>query len=100
MLLEMIERLGAKKGLVNWKLVDKKPGIWSQVANCNYAISLLKLIDLKVVGISGEDLARGDRKLILALMSQLMRAHVLRWAQNQARSEAACKLIPLTLPPT
>jgi len=47
------------------------------VENCNYAIVLGKQMKFSLVGVGGTDLVDGNQTLTLALVWQLMRAHVL-----------------------
>jgi len=81
LLLHMVECVGGEAGskMVDWRLVDKKPSIWSKVANCNYAMLLMRQkLKLPFPSISGQDIIDGNRKLILGIISQLMRYHINR----------------------
>jgi plastin-1 len=69
-------------GIVNWKKVTKpkegkKLNKFNAVANCNYAVDIGKEMGLSLVGIGGVDIHDRNRKLILALVWQLMRRQVL-----------------------
>lgn len=82
-LLETMEKV--QPGVVNWKKVTKPKGEgkkvnkFSAVANCNYAIELAKgPMKLSTVGIGGVDVHNKNRKLILAVVWQLMRLQVLK----------------------
>merc|ERR1712226_57820 len=75
-----------KKGVVDWKRVvseEKLKSLSSQqrhfemLGNCDYVIELAKQLKLSMVGIGGSDLKEGNKKLILAVVWQLMRAYTL-----------------------
>jgi len=75
-----------KKGVVDWKRVvseDKLKSLGSQkrqfemLGNCDYVVELAKQLKLSMVGIGGSDLKEGNKKLILAVVWQLMRAYTL-----------------------
>ena len=95
-LLKVMERL--QPGSVDWGRVEGTPkNKYERVANCNYATKVAKDLGCKLVGISGQDIADGNEKLLLAIWWQLMRkdfmqfldeldmdqAHVLTWANAQ-----------------
>ena len=95
-LLKVMERL--QPGSVDWDRVKGTPkNKYEKVANCNYAVKMAKELGLKLTGISGQDIAEGNEKLLLAVWWQLMRkdfmqfldeldmdqAHVLTWANAQ-----------------
>lgn len=101
-LLQAIDRINA--GAVNWKAVNKpKAGVqtkpleeledgeeeeyvpyfarggisrFKQIENTNYLIELGKQLNFSLVGIQGADITDGQKTLILGLVWQLMRAHV------------------------
>ena len=105
-LLKVMDRL--QPGTVDWDRVQGTPkNRYERVANCNYATKVAKDLGCKLVGISGQDIAEGNEKLMLAVWWQLMRkdfmqfldeldmdqAHVLTWANAQvARSGADLQL--------
>ncbi|TNN03707.1 hypothetical protein fugu_000736 [Takifugu bimaculatus] len=68
---------------VNWDRVNKPPypklgSNMKKLENCNYAIELGKSeAKFSLVGIAGQDLNAGNRKLTLALLWQLMRRYTL-----------------------
>lgn len=69
-------------GVVNWKKVnqpkdDRKLNKFNAIANCNYAVDVGKEMGLSLVGIGGVDVHDRNRKLILAIVWQLMRKQVL-----------------------
>jgi len=64
-------------GKVNWAKVNLKPSNkYQKIENCNYAIDVSKMINLSLVGIGGKDFVDGNRKLLLALIWQLMHFHI------------------------
>jgi len=66
-------------GIVDWSKVNTKVPLnkFKKVENCNYAVVLGKQMKFSLVGIGGTDLVDGNQTLTLALVWQLMRAHVL-----------------------
>ena len=76
-----------ESGCVAWKNVEMKPtNKFKKVSNCNYAVVIGKQIKFSLVGIGGSDIVDGNKKLLLALVWQLMRKHTLKFlAQVQAK---------------
>ena len=65
-------------GIVSWRKVNLNPkNKFKKVANCNYAIVIGKGMKFSLVGIGGVDILDGNKKLILAVVWQLMRRHTL-----------------------
>jgi len=66
-------------GIVDWTKVNQKEPLnkFKRVENCNYAVVLGKQLKFSLVGIGGTDIADGNKTLILALVWQLMRLHVI-----------------------
>jgi len=66
-------------GIVDWAKVNTKVPLnkFKMVENCNYAVTLGKQMKFSLVAIGGVDLVDGNQTLTLALVWQLMRAHVL-----------------------
>jgi len=66
-------------GIVDWSKVNTKAPLnkFKKVENCNYAIVLGKQMKFSLVGIGGTDIHDGNQTLTLALVWQLMKAHVL-----------------------
>lgn len=65
-------------GIVNWKKrVEMKPNNkFKKVANCNYAVEVGREgMQFSLVGIGGPDIVDGNKKLVLAIVWQLMRYH-------------------------
>jgi len=89
-------------GSVEWQRVLQSPkSIFERTANCNYACEVAHSIPgIKIVGISGSDIAAGSPKLTLAIWWQLMRkdmmhfldeldvdaAHVMSWANGRVKA--------------
>ena len=71
-------------GSVNWRHVNKAPAGGAElmrfkaVENTNYAVELGKQNHFSLVGIQGADVTDGSRKLILAMVWQLMRKDISR----------------------
>lgn len=79
-LLQVMDRMEAG---VNWKKVHKKPKMrHHQIDNCNTVVELGRKMDLVLVNIGGVDIADGNKKLILAIMWQLMRQFTLDMLKN------------------
>ena len=65
-------------GIVQWKQVKLNPkNKFSKVANCNYAVVIGKSMKFSLVGIGGVDILNGNKKLILAVVWQLMHRHTM-----------------------
>lgn len=63
---------------VDWRVVDKKPNnTYKMGINCGEVIKGCKKIGLKIPGIGGADINAGNKKLILALVWQMVRMHYL-----------------------
>lgn len=74
-------------GIVTWKSVEKNPSNkFKKVSNCNYVVVLGKQLKFSLVNIAGNDIVGGNKKLILALVWQMMRCHTLKFlAEVQAK---------------
>jgi plastin-1 len=79
MLLKVIEKI--QPNIVDWKKVTTDPkrlNKFSKVGNCNYLIDLCKnKLKISTVNVSGVDIYEGNPKLVLGIVWQLMRAHIL-----------------------
>ena len=65
--------------VVDWGKVDLKPNNdFKRNINNNAAIEAAKKLKLKMIGVGGVDLTKGDRKLVLAVVWQLMRLSYLK----------------------
>lgn len=62
-----------------------------KLENCNYAIDIAKKLEFSVVGIGGQDLLDGNKKLMLAILYQAMRAYTLVILQKCAQSDKPIK---------
>lgn len=58
-----------------------------KLENCNYAVDVAKMLEFSVVGIGGQDLLDGNKKLMLAILYQTMRAYTLIILQKCAKSD-------------
>lgn len=60
--------------------VNKNPtSVFKKVENCNYAVNICKEMKFSIVNIGGNDIVQGQKKLILAIIWQLMRKLVICW---------------------
>jgi len=84
-LLRVMDKI--QPGIVSWKQVEMQPNNkFKKVANCNYVVVLGKQLKFSLVGIGGSDITDGNKKLLLALVWQLMRFHTLKFlAEVQAK---------------
>lgn len=85
-----------KNGLVDWTKVNRPPykkisEKMKKLENCNYAIEVAKALDFSVVGIGGQDLLDGNKKLMLGILYQAMRAYTLVILQKCAGSDKPIK---------
>ena len=86
LLLTLIDKI--KPGTVNWKMVDKNAKNPFKVAvNCNEVINASKKSGYSIVGIGGVDIRDGNKKYILAIVWQLMRAHTLQVIGGKSEEE-------------
>ncbi len=86
LLLKVIDKV--KPGSVQWKKVDEKTtNRFKVTVNCNEAVDACKRIGLSAVGIGGTDIQQGNKKYILALVWQLMRAHTLEVIGNKTEDD-------------
>lgn len=66
-------------GLVSWKKAHRKPrNRYQKVENCNAALRVCEALDMRIVNLSGPDIAAGNPKLVAAVVWQMMRHHTLR----------------------
>jgi len=79
LLLQVMDQV--KPGVVEWSKVNKPPFkmVFKKIENMNYAVELGRgsAFGFSLVGVSGKDIADGNKKLTLALVWQLMRGHLL-----------------------
>lgn len=75
-LLKVIDRL--QPGIVKWEKIEKKPNhVLKKVSNCNQVVTAGKDLGLNLVAIGGKDFVDKNKKLVLAMVWQLMRKDVL-----------------------
>jgi plastin-1 len=81
-ILQVLEKI-CPPGLVDWKKVNLHPkNTYAKAENANYCIQLGKQIKFSMVGIEGKDFTDGNRKLILAMVWQMMKLHVFSILQS------------------
>jgi len=70
-------------GVVDWSKCEMKPNNkFKKLTNCNVAVDTGKKMHFSLVGIGGNDVHDGNKKLILALVWQLMRYHTIKFLSN------------------
>lgn len=75
-LLKVMDRV--QPGIVQWKKVNLNPrNKFKRTENCNYAVVLGKQMRFSLVNVGGVDIGDGNKKLILAIVWQLMRRYTL-----------------------
>ncbi|TKY57358.1 Fimbrin-1 protein [Spatholobus suberectus] len=81
-LLEVLDRIFP--GSVNWKQATRPPirMPFRKVENCNQVIKIGKQLRFSLVNVAGNDIVQGNKKLILALLWQLMRFTMLQLLKN------------------
>ena len=73
-----------KPGVVNWKMVDVRPkNPFKRMSNCVEVIDASKRSNYHIIGIGGRDICEGNKKYILAIVWQMMRAHSLQIIGDQ-----------------
>ncbi|KAL0726942.1 hypothetical protein Bca4012_023035 [Brassica carinata] len=77
-LLEVLDKVSP--GSVNWKHASKPPikMPFRKVENCNQVVKIGKELNFSLVNVAGNDIVQGNKKLILGLLWQLMRFHMLQ----------------------
>jgi plastin-1 len=77
-LLEVLDKVSPSS--VNWKHASKPPikMPFRKVENCNQVIKIGKQLKFSLVNVAGNDIVQGNKKLILGLLWQLMRFHMLQ----------------------
>lgn len=81
-LLEVLDKISP--GSVNWKQATKPPikMPFRKVENCNQVVKVGKQLKFSLVNVAGNDIVQGNKKLILALLWQLMRCNMLQLLKN------------------
>jgi plastin-1 len=86
MLLKVIDYVAS--GSVNWRKVNIEPtSRFKKVENGNLVIEVCNALKLTMINIGGLDVVDGNKKLILAIIWQLMRKYTLQVLENLARKE-------------
>ncbi|OEL12528.1 Fimbrin-5 [Dichanthelium oligosanthes] len=77
-LLEVLDKVSP--GSVNWKLASKPPIKlpFRKLENCNQVVKIGKQLKFSLVNLAGNDIVQGNKKLIVALLWQLMRFNILQ----------------------
>jgi len=74
--------------VVPWEKVEtKKMNTFKVGINCNIAIDSAKAMKLTIVGIGSSDIQDANKKLVLAIVWQLMRKHYLQIIGNKSDKE-------------
>ncbi|KAG8094374.1 hypothetical protein GUJ93_ZPchr0012g19836 [Zizania palustris] len=78
LLLEVLDNVSP--GSVNWKLATKPPikMPFRKLENCNQVVKIGKQLEFSLVNLAGNDIVQGNKKLIVALLWQLMRFNILQ----------------------
>ena len=85
-LLKVIHKLDAT--VVNWKTVDKNPNNKFKAGiNCGQVVDACKKLGLKIPGIGGNDILDGNKKLIIAIVWQLVRLNYIKIIGNQSEDD-------------
>jgi len=80
-----------RPGVVDWSRVNKAPKqIFKKIENLNYAVDLGKSpFKFSLVGVQGNDIVNGNKKLTLALIWQLMRYHLVAFLESLRKKSGA-----------
>ena len=85
-LLRVFERISP--GCVDWKKVDKiASNKFKKIVNCNECVDAAKKCGFSIVGIGGTDIHDGNKKLILAIVWQMMKHHTLKVLGNKTEDD-------------
>lgn len=77
LLCKVVDRIAP--GSINWKKTQDPPRHdFDRNGNNNEAIAACKNLKLKLIGIGGPDITKGERKLVLALVWQICKLHYLK----------------------
>ncbi|GMH25498.1 hypothetical protein Nepgr_027341 [Nepenthes gracilis] len=81
-LLEVLDKVSL--GSVDWRQTSKPPikMPFRKVENCNQVVKIGKKLKFSLVNVAGNDIVQGNKKLILALLWQLMRYNMLQLLKN------------------
>lgn len=80
-LLKVLDKV--RPGIVHWKGVNNPAtSIWKKVENTNYVVLLGKQLNFSMVNIGGKDICDKNRKLLLGLVWQIMRLHIVSFLRS------------------
>lgn len=72
-------------GIVEWNKAEMIPSNkFQKLTNCNLAVDTGKKMNFSLVAIGGTDIQDGNKKLILAIVWQLMRYHTIKFLSQLA----------------
>ena len=75
-------------GCVEWKKVDKHPkNKFNKIVNCSECVDAAKKCGFSIVGVAGTDIHDGNKKLILAIVWQMMKHHTLKVLGNKTEDD-------------
>ncbi|EFC46337.1 predicted protein [Naegleria gruberi] len=87
MFAEILEKI--KPGCLEGKKIEKYPrNVFQAVGNCNVCVAASEHIGVKVNNISGKDINDGNKKLVLAVVWQLMKISLLDTLKNLGGGKA------------
>lgn len=76
-------------GIVEWNKAEMNPNNkFKKLTNCNLAVDTGKKMHFSLVAIGGSDIQDGNKKLILAIVWQLMRYHTIKFLSQLAMNGA------------
>ena len=86
-LLKVMEHIEA--GCVDWKRVNNPPkNRFKKVENGNYVVNIGRALNLTLVNVGGLDIIDGNKKMILAIVWQLMRKYTINILTELAASSS------------
>ena len=82
--------------MVDWSKVNRPPykkmsESMKKLENCNYVVDVAKQLEFSVVGTGGKDILDMNKKLVLGLLYQTMRAYTLQVLQKCTGSDKKIK---------
>lgn len=90
-LLKVIDRVFP--GVILWKRVNENPiSRYKKIENANYAVELGKQMKLTLINVGGIDIVDGNKKLILAIIWQLMRRYTLNVLSELGRYQGIAEV--------
>ena len=76
-LLKVIHKINPN--VVEWNRVEKNPNNnFKKGINCQVAFDACQALKIKLIGIGASDIQQGNKKLVLAIVWQLMKVHYLQ----------------------